>query len=216
MRIRNRDGNPNDRTVPAGNVYPKYAARNPIARALVAGFERAFDELVDLTAPTDVHEIGCGECHLLRRIARRHTAAVRGSDVSKRIVEVARTQNAAAGFEFPLSATGIDDLRPPRDSAALVICCEVIEHLPNPEQAIERLASLSRPWLLASVPREPMWRVLNLMRAAYFSSLGNTPGHVNHFSTRGFLDLLRTHFDVVEVRKPPPWTMALCRVRRKS
>jgi len=63
------------------------------------------------------------------------------------------------------------------------------------------------------VPREPIWRILNIARGKYIGDLGNTPGHVNHWSRRGFIDLLSRRFDVVEVRSPLPWTMALCRVR---
>jgi hypothetical protein len=63
------------------------------------------------------------------------------------------------------------------------------------------------------VPREPLWRVLNLARGKYLADLGNTPGHVNHWSRGGFLDLLSRRFEIVEARTPLPWTMALCKVR---
>ena len=38
--------------------------------------------------------------------------------------------------------------------------------------------------LLVSVPREPLWRALNMLRGAYWRALGNTPGHLNHWSKR--------------------------------
>ena len=47
----------------------------------------------------------------------------------------------------------------------------------------------------------------------YIADFGNTPGHVNHWSRRGFLDLLARRFEIVAVRAPLPWTMALCKVR---
>jgi hypothetical protein len=62
------------------------------------------------------------------------------------------------------------------------------------------------------VPREPLWRGLNLARGAYVQSLGNTPGHVNHWSRRGFVRLLARHGRVIEVRSPFPWTMLLVAV----
>ncbi len=43
---------------------------------------------------------------------------------------------------------------------------------------------------------------------------GNTPGHLQHWSRAGFLRLVADYFEVVEVRTPLPWTMALCRPRR--
>ena len=43
---------------PAGNFYDKYNTRNPIARALMQGFLRAFEELVALAGPAaDVVEM---------------------------------------------------------------------------------------------------------------------------------------------------------------
>jgi hypothetical protein len=66
--------------------------------------------------------------------------------------------------------------------------------------------------LLVSVPREPLWRALNMARGAYWSALGNTPGHLNHWSRRSFLELLSHHGEVVEVRSPFPWTMVLVRL----
>ena len=78
------------------------------------------------------------------------------------------------------------------------------------------LARLARPWLIASVPREPLWRALNLARLSYVGALGNTPGHLNHWSKRGFVRFLDERFEVVEVRSPIPWTMALCRAARRT
>jgi hypothetical protein len=66
--------------------------------------------------------------------------------------------------------------------------------------------------LLVSVPREPLWRALNMARGAYLRDLGNTPGHVNHWTKRGFTSLLSRHGDVIEARSPFPWTMLLVRV----
>jgi hypothetical protein len=63
-----------------------------------------------------------------------------------------------------------------------------------------------------SVPREPLWRVLNLARGAYWTQLGNTPGHLNHWSRSAFVRLLLRHGEVVEARSPFPWTMLLVRV----
>lgn len=65
----------------------------------------------------------------------------------------------------------------------------------------------------ASVPREPMWRVLEMARGKYPGALGNTPGHVNHWGRASFLELIARRFDVLQTRSPLPWTMVLCRRR---
>jgi hypothetical protein len=51
-----------------------------------------------------------------------------------------------------------------------------------------------------------------MARGAYLRDLGNTPGHVNHFSKRGFAALLAGHGTIVETCSPFPWTMILVRV----
>jgi hypothetical protein len=92
----------------------------------------------------------------------------------------------------------------------------VLEHLEDPDRALEVLAGLAKPWLIASVPREPLWRGLNLARLSYVGQFGNTPGHLNHWSRRGFVRFLTSSFEVIELRSPTPWTMALCHNRVPS
>jgi trans-aconitate methyltransferase len=193
-----------------GNVYDKYATRNPVEKRLVSGFLDDVCELVARTGANDAHEVGCGEGELSLMLARRGLR-IRGSDVSVEVIEEARRRASAARLEVEYRAAPIDALAPPDDAAELVVCCEVLEHLDDPEGALDTLVELAQPWLLVSVPREPLWRVLNLARFKYVGDLGNTPGHLGHWSRRGFLDLLSSKAEVVDVRSPVPWTMALCR-----
>jgi len=202
------------RIQPAGNFYDKYRTRNPIARLLMSGFLRAFDELRAMAAGEGTAlEIGCGEGELSMRIAR-DGVDVKGCDIAPEAIGEARLRAASAGLDIPFSVCDIAAARANFAPAGLVVCCEVMEHLDDPEAALEVLDGLSTRYVLVSVPREPIWRLLNLARLRYIGSLGNTPGHVQHWSARAFLQLLGTRLDVVAVRTPLPWTMALCRVRR--
>jgi 2-polyprenyl-3-methyl-5-hydroxy-6-metoxy-1,4-benzoquinol methylase len=195
-----------------GNVYDKYGTSNPVARRLMAGFMGQLDELVERTGAKDAHEVGCGEGELAIRIARRGIR-MRGTDAFSQVLEEARARAAAAGVEIDFEAVPVEDLEPDRHGAELILCCEVLEHLEDPERALDVLAGLARPWLLASVPREPLWRALNLARFSYVGELGNTPGHLNHWSKRDFVRFLTRRFEVIELRSPTPWTMVLCRVQ---
>jgi SAM-dependent methyltransferase len=195
-----------------GNVYDKYTSQNPIERRLVEGFLIQLDELVAKTGAREAHEVGCGEGELAMRLAR-DGVRMRGTDAFPEVIGEARDRARADALEIDYEATPVEELDPARHSAELMVCCEVLEHLEDPAGALEVLAGLARPWLIASVPREPLWRVMNMARLKYWGDLGNTPGHLGHWSKRGFLDLLETRFEVIEVRSPLPWTMALCRVR---
>ena len=80
------------------------------------------------------------------------------------------------------------------------------------QSIVAEMARAAQRWLLVSVPREPLWRGLNMARGAYLRDLGNTPGHVNHWSKRSFVSLLSRHGEVVEARSPFPWTMLLVKL----
>ena len=94
----------------------------------------------------------------------------------------------------------------------LAAAIEVLEHVPDPEATLAEMARVARRHLLVSVPREPVWRALNLARGAYVRGLGNTPGHVNHWSKRAFASLLGRFGEIERARSPFPWTMLLVRV----
>ena len=89
---------------------------------------------------------------------------------------------------------------------------EVLEHVPAPEATLAEMARVAERWLLVSVPREPVWRMTNMARGVYLGSLGNTPGHVNHWSKSGFESLLSRYGKVEQVRSPFPWTMLLVKL----
>ena len=76
------------------------------------------------------------------------------------------------------------------DEFDVATAIEVLEHVPDPAHTVAEMARVAQRWLLVSVPREPLWRGLNVARGAYIKDLGNTPGHVNHWSKRAFVALL--------------------------
>jgi 2-polyprenyl-3-methyl-5-hydroxy-6-metoxy-1,4-benzoquinol methylase len=197
----------------AGNYTDKYGSGNPIHRKLMAGFHAALDELLEHSGAKTVHEVGCGEGHLSAHLYQRGLA-VRGSDFSEQVIDAARKNASACKLDIEFKVASVYDLAPPDDAAELVVCCEVLEHLDDPQRGLEVLSKLAQPWLIVSVPREPLWRFLNMARGKYINDLGNTPGHLNHWSRRSFVQFLSRRVDIVEVRMPLPWTMILCRARR--
>ncbi len=208
----NKNGPVIEEGIVAGNFYNKYETRNPISRYLMEGFYRSVAELVSATDATDIHEAGCGEGYLSVLLADENKQ-VRASDFSSSVIEKAKEISLQAGKSIPFQVASIYDLTPEKDSAELIVCCEVLEHLDDPQKAVKVLSTLAAPYLLVSVPREPLWRILNMARFKYIRSLGNTPGHVQHWSRKSFLAMLKSEFEVIKVRSPLPWTMALCRTK---
>jgi len=206
-------GGTKENGIVVGNTYDKYGSRNPIVKLMMAGFESALSELVVKASPTAIHEIGCGEGYWVLRWTEQGMAA-RGCDFSTHVIELARENAAGRCLSLSLfEARSIYDLEAGGDSADLVVCCEVLEHLEHPEAGLQALQRVVGRHLIVSVPREPLWGALNLARGKYISDWGNTPGHIQHWSKGGFICLVSKYFEVIEVKSPMPWTMLLCRPR---
>jgi SAM-dependent methyltransferase len=200
-----------DRGIVTGNTYDKYGSANPVVRRLMGGFERSLDELLDRAAPRTLLDVGCGEGVLVQSWAQRlKDGRVVGIDLEEESIQEGWARHRAPNLEYRvMEAQKLPFADGEFDLASAI---EVLEHLPDPEQTLQEMARCAARHLLVSVPREPLWRALNMARGAYWSALGNTPGHLNHWSRRSFLELLSHHGEVVEVRSPFPWTMVLVRL----
>lgn len=199
--------------VVVGNAYDKYGSRNPFVRLLMGGFDNALSGFVKNAAPKTIHEVGCGEGFWVLRWNREGFDA-RGTDFSPKVIEIAQANAVEQGISQKLfNARSIYDLDAENDSADLVICCEVLEHLEYPEEGLAVLSLIANN-VIISVPREPFWRLLNMIRGKYVTSFGNTPGHIQHWSKAEFIRLVGKYFQVLEVKTPLPWTMLLCKANR--
>jgi 2-polyprenyl-3-methyl-5-hydroxy-6-metoxy-1,4-benzoquinol methylase len=194
-----------------GNTYDKYGSSNPVVRRLMSGFERSLDELLDRAAPRSLLDVGCGEGVLVHRWAQRiGDGRLIGIDLEEDSIQAGWAKHQAPNLEYRVMEAGTLPFADGEFELASAI--EVLEHLPDPEQTLSEMARCAARHLLLSVPREPLWRMLNLARGAYWSQLGNTPGHLNHWSKRSIVELLSRHGEVVELRSPFPWTMLLVRL----
>ena len=190
-----------------GNVYDKYGTKNWIYRPVVDGYFRSLAQALPSPLPGRVLEVGCGEGHLAGWVRGRAAgASLTALDLSPAMLAQAHLRYPAvdfacgSAFELPFAARQFD----------LVLFLEVLEHLPDPRRALQEARRVCAGELVASVPREPIWRVLNLLRGAYWRHAGNTPGHLQHWGRRSFLEMLRESWSVRQVATPLPWVIARC------
>lgn len=188
----------------------KYQSKNPISRYLIKNFMREILNTVAEAGASNVYEIGCGEGHILGMLANNNYS-VRGCDISESSLLVARQEAKKNRFLIPLEKKSIYELEPSVDKADTIICCEVLEHLTDPETAIQKLVSITDKNLILSVPREPLWHVMNMARGKYWHALGNTPGHYQHWTKKMFIDFVSDFADIVSVKTPTPWTLIHCK-----
>lgn len=193
---------------PAGNFFDKHHSRNPAVRFLMNQFHDHFGRLIGQVAPRSVLDAGCGEGYTTRRIlsAAPQVDLLAGMDIAPQVLRTARgscpelSAFAGSAEKIPLADGAFD----------LVIACEILEHLEDPDAAVREIRRVSKGPCLFSVPWEPVWRILNIARGAYWTDLGNTPGHRNHWSRAGFRRLLEPHFASVRIVACWTWTFALC------
>ena len=198
--------------VPTGNTFDKYGSTNPVVRRLMSRFETTLGQLFTQAAPESVLDVGCGEGVLTEQWAQAlGTRPVVGLDLEDAKLRAEWERRRRPNLSF--RTTAAEKLPFADDEFDLAAAIEVLEHVPDPETTVAEMARVARGHLLVSVPHEPLWRALNVARGAYLRELGNTPGHVNHWTRRGFVGLLSRHGDVIEVRSPFPWTMLLVAVR---
>ncbi|MGI8674602.1 MAG: class I SAM-dependent methyltransferase [Thermoleophilaceae bacterium] len=197
--------------VPTGNTFDKYGSTNPVVRRLMTNFHGTLDEMWGRAAPESVLDVGCGEGVLTHEWAERlGDRRIVGIDLEDAKLRDEWGKRRRSNLEYRVEeATSLSFADDEFDLAAAI---EVLEHVPEPEATVAEMARVARRHVLVSVPREPLWRGLNVARGAYVRSLGNTPGHVNHWSRRSFVAMLARHGRVEEARSPFPWTMALVRV----
>jgi SAM-dependent methyltransferase len=197
--------------VVTGNTYDKYGSRNPVVRRLMGGVEGALDDLFARAAPRSVLDVGCGEGVLAQRWAQRlGDGRIVGIDLEEESIQAGWAEHSAPNLEYRVMEAA--NLPFAAGEFELASAVEVLEHVPDPEHTLAEMRRCASRYLLVSVPREPLWRMLNMARGAYWSSLGNTPGHLNHWSRSSFVELLGRYGEVVEVRSPFPWTMLLVRL----
>jgi 2-polyprenyl-3-methyl-5-hydroxy-6-metoxy-1,4-benzoquinol methylase len=197
--------------VPTGNTFDKYGSTNPVVRRLMAGFEGTLAELFAQAAPASVLDVGCGEGVLTHQWAQQlGERRIVGIDLDDEKLKAEWATRQRPNLEYRTLAA---ENMPFADGEFDMACAiEVLEHVPDPEHTVAEMARVARRHLLVSVPREPLWRMLNMARGAYIADLGNTPGHVNHWSKRSFVRMLAQHGEIVEKRSPFPWTMLLVRL----
>jgi ubiquinone/menaquinone biosynthesis C-methylase UbiE len=186
-----------------GNYYNKHESRNPIVSHLMRRFHGGVVEAVRSVNPASILDVGCGEGRTTEIVGRAVDARVVGMDLESVVVEDAARSVAGASFVVG-SALNL----PFEDhSFDLVLATEVLEHLDQPRAALEEMLRVARRALLVTVPHEPWWRLGNMARLRYIKDLGNTPGHVQHWSRSTFERFLQQSGTKVRVDTVGLWLL---------
>ncbi len=187
--------------------FNKYTTSNPIERWLVDNFMDALAGSLPAGRMGRILEVGVGEGHVSERVAGQYPSSwIAGIDLPHPSLAERWSRRGVNGV-----FADVTHLPFPDSSFDLVLAIEVMEHLPDPATALSEIARIVDGYIVLSVPLEPLWRIGNMLRGRYLRDWGNTPDHIQHWSRRGFVDLVGNHLEVVEVRQPLPWTLVVAR-----
>jgi SAM-dependent methyltransferase len=113
----------------------------------------------------------------------------------------------------PLTHFDLHRLPFPDNSFPLLICLEVLEHLPDSSVGLRELARVSSEYVLLSVPHEPFFRGANFLRGKHLAAFGNDPEHFHNYTGRMFRRMVSGVVDILWHGYAFPWQIALGRKR---
>ena len=190
----------------AGQDARKYTTGNPVVQRLIARWAARLTTEIEALAPrgSTFADIGIGEGLALERIRPAGTVVV---GIEYRADKIRCARDLIDGLEPVVADAGMLPLRD--DAVPLSICIEVLEHLTDPEPAVEELARVASRGCIVSVPWEPWFRLGNLARGKNAKRFGNDPEHLQFFTPRRLERLLDRHFASVRVTAVFPWLVAI-------
>lgn len=188
------------------NFKEKYTNTNFLTSKLIDNFYINIENITKGLIFSKILEVGCGYGFSTQYLSNIFNDKILcASDFDKALIEEAKLKNPKIDF----IEESIYNLQRDNGSFDLVIALEVLEHLDYPEKALKELERVSRQYCILSVPNEPLWRILNMLRGSYWRNYGNTPGHINHWSRQAFVDIVTIFFRIIDVSNPLPWTIIL-------
>lgn len=187
----------------------EYKSLNVISRYLINNFYLSLAKKVlknILHKVENFLEIGCGAAEsTLRILPIIGNIKYEATEYDERYIEAINKRN----LPFKVTQENVYNIKRSNATYDCVIMLEVLEHLENYDIALKELFRVSSKYVIISVPNEPLWRILNLMRFKYIKNLGNTPGHINHWNKNSLKKLLSRYGEVKTIVTPLPWIIML-------
>ena len=191
-----------------GNLQ-KHQNPNPLQRWLLSRFHRRVVSLARETGAGTILDAGCGEGFTLSELEKSAPAAsLYGMDFSPAAVAWGRDRRVTRAC---LGAGDVTRLPFADDQFDLVLCLEVLEHLPRSEDGLAELLRVSKGHALVSVPHEPWFRGANFLRGKHLRAWGNDPEHLHNYTGAAFRHMCAAFAGISRFEYSFPWQIALLR-----
>jgi 2-polyprenyl-3-methyl-5-hydroxy-6-metoxy-1,4-benzoquinol methylase len=142
-------------------LYNNYFSK---LRKITETFERDFRLL----------EVGCGAGESSRRIFRMLNGQqhFEVSEFDERLVEKLKSEK----FPYRVTRESVLSLQRKDNEFDVIFILEVLEHISDVQIALKEVFMVARCGVVISVPNEPLWRILNVLRGKYWRGTGEYPG----------------------------------------
>jgi ubiquinone/menaquinone biosynthesis C-methylase UbiE len=179
-----------------------YHSSNPLVSYLHNRRIGIVRELIQKTEAQTLLEVGSGDGYVLKALSDL-PVSLTGIEISEKRIE--RSRGLVPQAE--IVAGDARDMPFESQSFDLVVCSEVLEHVPEPERAIAEMKRVVRPGglVIVTVPQERNWQ---LGRLALLRFPIRIPDHINHFSVSSMSQLF--NFAPEKMHYLPPFGRALC------
>lgn len=190
--------------------YQKHTHKNPIQRFLLFIFYKSLFSKLRNIKPKKVLDVGCGEGFTLDRLQKENIGEkLEGIEYLDQAIALGRKYHP----DITIKKGTIYKLPYKENTFDMVLCTEVLEHLDDPEKALQELVRVTQKYCLLSVPNEPFFMLAQFMRGKNWSRWGNDIEHINHWSAFGFQKFVSKYLSVQSMSVPFFWTIILAKKR---
>ena len=190
----------------ATDNYRKHKTSSKLQKKLLANFNAVLVQEARVLKPESILDVGCGEGFTLEMLRKKGIGKkLEGVDFLDRAIKLGKKEHP----KLILKQGDIYDLKYKDNSFDLVICSEVLEHVDDPERAIQELVRVTKKYCLFSVPNEPIFMMGNFMRGKNVTRFGNDIEHINHWAFWQFKKFVSEYATIKKARYPLPWTMVI-------
>ncbi len=205
--------------------YDKYMSKNALKRKLVQNLNNKIvaqvkDFATEIRAsngndndPIRILDAGCGEGFIDRILLNSiFGIELTGLEYTAEAIAIAKKMNPDVTY----IQGDITDMHFNDGTFDVVLCTEVLEHIPDPAAALKELIRVCRSKILITVPHEPWFCMGNLLAFNNVARLGNPVDHVNHWRKSTFIDFLGGDKACWTVSTSFPWLMASTTIQNQT
>lgn len=164
-------------------------------RWLTRLFIRNIIDQVRKTNPKSILDAGCGTGYIANEIKKSFDVTMISFDLDKNRVAIAHNYFGLETIIADINCLPFKDA-----SFDISLAIEIIEHLPNSENAFNELKRVVKSTVLITVPNDPYFMVANFFRGKNLKTLGNPHDHLLHYNKKSLKLELSPHFAIINIK----------------